>query len=483
MNRSLKNEIHSRPVRKPHFLGAYSRPLLCLAMALAMVLPGRAVRAAQAKELNAQLLANAGKVIEVLSGKGYKNVGILKFRVKKGAEPLSDNVGALNSMLADQLEVAMILKDPPTDDKQIGIIHHASATAAKISGASHLTPEGRKTFFTSEYPLAWGDTKVVPDVMITGVVIVTPDLKEMSIGLLMFDKNGSELQKVVPQFTARVDASTLSELGESFAMRSAFESGKIETVNTETIEKAEKEAVETAAKVKAKEASFPLSDSAAAISLEIQYDGKPIKVETKNGKAFVAEPNEGQKVALIIKRVKSDGKRYGVVLKVNGENTLQKEKSRDLDCRKWVVDPDRKQLVVEGFQIDTTTREKFNVLSVADSKKTEVNYGDDTGLISMTVFAELKGEVPAAPLGDEDAADLVAVNRGAFPKDSLAVNNLSILKARFADITRGLVAAGAVEASATKVVTFKANPTPIESTIIRYYNRQAGFPADLPAAP
>ena len=52
--------------------------------------------AVRADSLDRELLKQAPRVIRYLQDHGYKNVGVLKFRVKKGDELVSDRVGSLN---------------------------------------------------------------------------------------------------------------------------------------------------------------------------------------------------------------------------------------------------------------------------------------------------------------------------------------------------------------------------------------------------
>src|SRR5208337_1684650 len=177
--------------------------------------------------LDRELLKNAPKIIRYLKDHGYKNVGALKFRVKKGDEPIGDHVGQLNLNLADRLEIALILADDVRNP--IGVIHGASAVAATLPGANHLTRPGRQALFRGRYPLAWGDQKVEADVFLTGVVKLSDDLGQMSVGIVAFGKDGEALEKVV-DFTATTDAPALVEVGESFMTRGAFDGGRVEVV-------------------------------------------------------------------------------------------------------------------------------------------------------------------------------------------------------------------------------------------------------------
>ena len=94
------------------------------------------------------------------------------------------------------------------------------------------------------------------------------------------------------------------------------------------------------------------------------------------------------------------------MLKVNGRNTLEKERFRDMLCHKWVLDPDDPPITVRGYQsLANDTCESFRVLSRAESRAEEMDYGEDVGLISLVVFRERQGAVqPPAHAADDDAA-------------------------------------------------------------------------------
>ncbi|MEM8913998.1 MAG: hypothetical protein AAGC97_19735, partial [Planctomycetota bacterium] len=79
--------------------------IACLLMlCTAMVAPANA-----ADDLERQLTDVAPAVLEQLRADGFQNVGVLKFRVKKGDAKPSDRVGTLNLHLAEKLELALIL--------------------------------------------------------------------------------------------------------------------------------------------------------------------------------------------------------------------------------------------------------------------------------------------------------------------------------------------------------------------------------------
>ena len=68
--------------------------------------------------------------------------------------------------------------------------------------------------------------------------------------------------------------------------------------------------------------------------------------------AKISEPQEGQKVKLVLNYKAKDHGRYGIVLKVNGENTIAHQHLNDFECRKWVLGPNDPPIAVLGYQVD-----------------------------------------------------------------------------------------------------------------------------------
>src|SRR5262249_13833707 len=149
---------------------------------------------------------------------------------------------------------------------------------------------------------------------------VSPDLKDMNVGVMAFDKSGTALERVV-QFTAPADAQSLIETGESFLLRGAFDAEP---------EQAQAQAVQVAARVKEQKQDFPLQADTAPVELELLYNGQKVPLEIRGGQAQIPEPQEGQKVTFVLRRKADDKETYGVVLKVNGENTLYRQRKPDV---------------------------------------------------------------------------------------------------------------------------------------------------------
>lgn len=413
-------------------------------------------------------------IIQFLNENDLKNIGVLKFRVRKaGAKEVSDSVGPMNSLLADRLELGLILANPFQESDQLKIIEGASDQVAKISGANHLEAEGREKLFAQEYSLAWGDEKIKADAFITGGVVISSDNLSAKVVLLYVTKDGSDSEQIGEMFTAQLDAQSLSESGQSFTLRGIFDGGKT-TSSFKQNQKQKQELVrKEVVKVKSQQTSFPLSDPSAPMRLEIKYDGRKMPVEMRGGEAFVREPRQGQNVELVLTRSTSARGRLGAVLKVNGENTLYRSTVRDLDAPKWVFSPQHKQTVVKGYQIDKDRIDKFKILSDEESKLRAMDYGRNVGQIQLTVFPELTGPAPNEFILDEDEEDLVAMFRGVHPKKQ--PKNLGALKhqirlaGKSGPQTRGLIVGGESGKNKINIVKFKPDPTPLMSVTITYY--------------
>ncbi len=434
-----------------------------------------------ADELEKQLLKQAPLIMEQLTLRGYQNVGVLKFRIKKGKQDSSDQVGSLNLRLTKKLELALVVANDARNP--IGLVADASQVAAKIPGASHLSAEGREKLFSREYPLAWGDQEVKPDAFLTGVALISPDLRTMTVGVLGFDQS-SETLFPVAKFEVTPDLEDLLDSGESFTVRGVFDDGSLSLTQEERKDKATQEALTTSLAVKQEtegnsspieSKEHPLNSSDAPIELEIKYDNQVQAIEFRDGAAFVAEPQEGQTVTLVVRR-KSNDKRLGLVLKVNGENTLGRGTVADARAKTWVLEPGRREWGFQGYY-DTAnnTMERFKVLSQDESKAKEIDYGEFVGSISVSVFPEqkVKPKVSAVLLTDE-GEDFQILTQGEFPTEK--ASNLGALKQQLAqNVTRGLISNGDAEEESLGSTKFLKDTIPIMTATIKYYS-----PQDLP---
>jgi hypothetical protein len=403
--------------------------------------------------LDEQLLKQAPLVLGYLREKGYKNVGVLKFRIRlEGEEEPSDNVGPLNQALATRLEMALVLAD---DDKEpVGIIQDANTVAA-FTKANHLAEAGRPPLFAPKYPLAWGQgTMVKPDAFLTGGVLLSQDLRRMKVWLFAFGKEADSTVRLGEPFIASCDPGLLVEAGESFLVRGAL--GK----EPDTLTPAK--AIQAAVAVRNELVPSPLIDQAAPVKLEVHYDDKVVPVEFKDGKFRIPEPKEGQKVSVVVRRQAATNERLGLVLKVNGASTLFRERAPDAQCRKWVLEPGTDALTIDRFQTeDKEDAGDIQVQAVSPSKSGEIRYSPDVGTVSLVVFRErAKGEAPRG----EGAEDQAALAHETYPRDK--PGDLAGLKERLhkdaAPENAGKsLAAPAKAGDAPQETDFRADPTPV----------------------
>ena len=158
------------------------------------------------------------------------------------------------------------------------------------------------------------------------------------------------------------------------------------------------------------------------------------------------------------------------MLKVNGENTLFRQKLPDLGCKKWLLFPeDKGPLDIGGFQKTETTSEQFRVLAKAESKAREIDYGADVGTITLTVFKESKATPPRGDLSDETQSTKI-LEKAQLPEpkpDNFDILTSQILK----DAERGLIAEGTTVGSKIVIVPFVPDQTPVMSLTIVYYKK------------
>jgi hypothetical protein len=432
----------------------------------------------RADALDRALLLESPKIIEYLRKHHCHTVGVLKFLVKKAGENETDSAGILNLGMAQRLELALILCDDNPAGKpaeQIAVLQDASAVADRTPGANHTDPTHRKPLFDASYPVAWGKKMAHPDVLLAGVIHLSEDRQKFQVNVYAYHRDSPEEKpKKVVSFDAPADPSALSETGESFQLRGIADDATLKLEPEEREKAIQKEAAAAALRAKEVHDQHPAAPAAETpVVLKILYDGKLQNLKFVGGVAEVAEPAEGQKVVFVLERRDSSKTAYGVVLKVNGENTLERERKRDLQCIKWILEPGDGPTHVRGFQKGDTVADKFRILSRPESKEKEFYYGADVGLITMAVFRnrdEKSEPPPRDPKDSFEEEDERALQRGMFPAERPEeLSRLKELLRKEKSETRGLIGSGPEVESKVQTVKFTADPTPVMAISIRYY--------------
>ncbi len=372
---------------------------------VAVVLASARPAVAEAVRLPEGMAEAAEKAVAFINAEGYGNVGVLAFRVQKQGADVGGTVGTINRDLAAQLETALVIKrrKPAT----FTLLADASDTAAATPGAGVVTPEARRNLFAAKYRPAWGDAAdtVAADAFLTGVAEVDSRLATMRVVLLAIDRSAAGPREVA-SFDAVVEPALLGPLGESFSSRGLLNAGLQRIGRQEgSADSAVADDPATgpihptatnATSIRDGDTPHPLADSASPVTLTVAYDGREVPLEFRDGQAFVPEPREGQKVTITVRKRNRDGRRIGVVLKVNGENTAMRERAPDLHCYKWILSDRFPFVNVRGYQVDRETIQPFTVLSADASRQREFDYGADVGSISVTVFDDESSDQPAS---------------------------------------------------------------------------------------
>jgi hypothetical protein len=440
------------------------------------------VPAGEAKlpSLEQGLKENAPRVLAYLRDnkkhKPYRNVGVLKFLVQTGKGAPSDNVGPLNLRLAARLEVALVLA-LPRGESRLRLLHDPSGAVVRAMNrrANHLDRAGRVAFFDTPYEPAWGTEKALPaDAFLTGLARFDEKLRALTVTVQAFDRTGEV--KDVCSFRAAASPRTLTEAGISYVGSRGAIPREATRVKARPASEPVPRPVKPAAFHTVKAGPAPLIRKDAPVALEILYDGKPVR--SRNG--LVPEPKATQKVAFRLRHRNLDKITYGVVLKVNGRNTIfpgeeGEQEPEDLNCYKWIVKPGA-TVNVPGFQSAYGETKEFRVDPALESDRSTVHYNRHAGTFQLVIFrAKQKGEEKVKEV--KPAQEEVAIARGSLGSKTRAAT-LASLQGRLRETKgtsedargRGFIREGATRTHRVKPVTFKPFPEPAYSVTIPYYN-------------
>lgn len=423
------------------------------------------------------------------------HVGVIKFLVKLGDQPPSDNAGPLNWYIARRLEAALILTlKPNTKEAHAFRILHIDTLSKDLMGkVNHLKPEGRRAFFQTQYSPAWGQENTLPaHVFLTGLVTVPDGARTMKVEVQAFDNTGKEPVKVCC-FEVAAQPRLITEAGVSFALsrgaphqdNTAWVEHKLPTEATVVVSNP----VKPREKARESETILNLLNKA-PIDFQIEYKNKgenefrKVEIE-ENG--TVPEPEEGTKVRFQLKRRKDKdtNSAYGVLLMVNGENTIYREPVSDYSrAHLWILDKDDdKPTFVTGFLKKGPDNEvaEFEVLSAAESQAMEVNYGRHVGTLTIVIFqGQIDGKEEPGPKETEfvraisfGVPDKLAKPNGLKALQDSLQKTASLKTKKSKDVvSRGLIVEGNITKQDVQDVPFRSR-VPVSSIQLRYYKPQS----------
>jgi hypothetical protein len=455
-----------------------------------------------AKNLDIGLIKQAPKIVSYLSSleteqdKPYRNVAVLPFKVKKGTRQAGYYAGPLGVNLPGRLENALIMAMDDDEKLALRIIRDAAGVAsqAKVGSWSRSKTHFDKLFATS-YPVAWGTRSVKPDVFLTGQISNEGNRATTTVEVMGFRKDswtGTGVKMFpVARFIVKTDRALLRDLGHSFALARGMLKRDV------TADQRDEAAVQQVRKEEDGEEPPPQGGqtqhspaSVAGIAFDIFYNGtkqtiRPLADGEQGAKSpvFGVDPvPEGTKVSMTITRVTDEGKRLGVVLKINGTSTFQMEDKESVQCRKWLYDasdkgkPDR----FDGFYMDTAGKEMrpFRVLSSEESEKMANELGEKAGWITVDIFES--GE--AVDREEQMQVSTRGLARGtrrpttlsALQKSLGKANNIRKKESRVVKRTAGGLIIADLEPVPFTPPTVESLPNPVlrGSLSIKYFSRE-----------
>jgi hypothetical protein len=382
------------------------RGAVLAALAWALLTPS-----ARADVIDRELLKRGREIITALRAEGVKNVGVLKFRVQlPKADPRFD-VGRLGSIMETRLENVLILANVKNQEDPkllIGVTRGASAAAAaQARGTTYLTPDGLSKLFAMKYPLAWGKKEVQVDAFLTGLVETSPDMRKTKITVLLYTPKAAEpkvLELTDPvtgkKETAIEVRTTRLQLAD---MDRPFFIGKrgAELDSSVSYPQGDDDATQSTVAGGDRpppgpkgEAPPPAENFDQLLDFRVYYNDEPV---ARDKESRIPAPPSGE--AVKVKFTLKAKERVGLVLLVNGENTLSvDENRRDADqYSMWVLEPGREYTISGYYRMlaaekagSAERKALARAFKVATDSEATLALADNTkaGKIELTVFRE-----------------------------------------------------------------------------------------------
>lgn len=444
-------------------------------IALAVAALVAATAPALADTLAETLYAKAPAALQKLKKKDMKAVGVLKFTATDEGGKANDNLNELGLTLAVRTQTALVLANK---DEQFVIIQNPNKQVAKLATANHLSEDGRKAFFDKEYEPAFGEAKVKATGFVYGTARMSADRKTLAVKLKLFDTTGKE-SDLSDEWTVDLDPDLLGEAGESYALppiqRKAVVSGqplKKEEVQKLVVDTSLAVVKATPPTPETKPVPNPALE-ACPVKWEIRYNDKAQPVSG----SLLPEPEEVDKVTFVLTNPSKD-ETYGVVLLVNGESTLYKERQAVAKCRKWILEP-RTETVVNGFQTEANASAEFKVVRPEDPEADSVRYSENLGQFRLVVYAGKVTDKNPAPVDGKTVDEVSAIAQarlndrpdGARPQSLESLQAALTRSGRDSTNARGVVVAGsAVESKTVQVWFAPASDQPVADITLRYFH-------------
>lgn len=357
------------------------------------------------------LLDEVQAMLAKLRDKNVSVIGTLRFKLRLANQSFSTNLGAINLRMAEKTQKALVFANPATlgpSANSFVVIDNAAAIAESIPEADPYSqdPEARASLFHASYPLVWkhrGHFQAPADAFVFGEGEVSDSNRDIRIQLFTILKDRPEIVQGKP-FTAPLDPRDIADLGQSYVVSSADsrDPARCEEAMQESARQGRNDPTRL----------HPLQRPDAPVIIDVQYGTKQrnsgsqaeeIQWESQkpfflnnqgspiNG-AFLPDPKEGKAVRILIHKTSAfENQRLGVIVRVNGESTILKEREADALCSLWVMEANRKSFMIEGFYTALGSAGEllpFEVVNDTTDQALVKRYGKDIGIISLAVYAE-----------------------------------------------------------------------------------------------
>src|SRR5262245_36535586 len=93
-----------------------------------VAMPLTAAPRARADALDRALNDRMPDLVQRLRDRGYRTVGVLRFRAQKGTRPASFQVAPINASLTARLENLLVIHAGTDEARALGVLHDPSAT-------------------------------------------------------------------------------------------------------------------------------------------------------------------------------------------------------------------------------------------------------------------------------------------------------------------------------------------------------------------
>jgi hypothetical protein len=362
--------------------------------ALLLALAAASAPAARADAIDKALYDKAPEVMKFLKDKDYKNVGVLRFQLKKGKGKVTYSGGVINGNMATRLENALLMETDPKNPNPIGIIRDAGAVAAAKAPAKHWDESNAKeraALFDYDYPLAWGNKTVKADAFLVGGVKLSEDMKTTTVFITCFDRK-SDKDHEVCRLEVTTDRTILADAGQSYVLARGLVKKRSAEIDPKTGENKDGKSLQDLMNDDASKSAKDRDDKKGSglaneyVDFEVTYDDQPQAVTgdpNDGGELRIAPPQTGQTVAFRCTNKTSD--KIGLVVYVNGKSTLQYQTEPADNCRRWILPADRKDYWIQGYHDENDVRTKFKIVDPDDALvKNEL--ADKLGQIEVVVF-------------------------------------------------------------------------------------------------